>query len=59
MAIPKSRSANAELHLGTVEGSYQMVGKDWSVNRPDIVLPDHAGPCSAGCECADRVDRPR
>lgn len=28
-----------------------MVGKDWTVNHPDIELPDHAGPCNPGCTC--------
>lgn len=49
MAYPKSRSANASLQYGVHEGSVCMVGKDWSVNHPDIVLPDHAGPCGPDC----------
>lgn len=51
MAYPKSRSASAALQYGVHEGSVAMVGKDWAVNHPDIVLPDHAGPCSPGCGC--------
>jgi hypothetical protein len=57
MAIPKSRSANAELQNGCREGGDNW-SQDWSFNHPDIVLPDHAGPCCPGCGCGERVDHP-
>jgi hypothetical protein len=50
MATPKSRSANDELHRGADDGSLQMVGKDWSYNHPDLILPDPARPCDPGCD---------
>lgn len=49
MAYPKSRSANAELHTGMCEGSHNMPGKDWSVNRQDIALPERADEVDRDC----------
>ena len=40
MAYPKTRSVCADLAYGISEGSYNMPGKDWGQNHPDIVLPD-------------------
>lgn len=56
MSLPKSRSASDELHYGCHEGDLQLVGKDWSVNHPDIELPEHVC-CGPGCACPDHVDR--